>query len=150
MEGAWEKAALRRLIKREGRWPKPTPKNPSSEVISPLRAAILFSTGYLLAAPAFAVKRVHNRSVGGHTGPVQTSMAVDCKSLQAADRMLARTAGAVTREGHLPTKTKGGNSLTAVTDIPAKAVIIETRMKTISRLRPCRPFKRFRAHRGLS
>jgi hypothetical protein len=73
----------------------------------------------LLSAPALTVKRFHNRSFAGRIGPVivPTSMALDHKSSQAADRMLARTAGAVTKADRLRKKTKGGNSLTAVTSI---------------------------------
>jgi len=72
----------------------------------------------LLAAPAFAAKH-HNHSFVGRIGPVivPARMALDHKSLQAADRMLARTAGAVTKADRLRKKTKGGNSLTAVTTI---------------------------------
>lgn len=81
-----------------------------------------FSTGSccLFVARAFAVKRVHNHSFVGRIGPFPTSMTVDCKSSHAAHRMLVRTAGAVTREGHRPTKTKGDNSLIAATGILPK------------------------------
>jgi hypothetical protein len=62
---------------------------------------------------------VHNHSFVGHIGPVivAASMVLDHKSLQAAVRMLARTAEAVTRGDHSPTKTKGDSSLPAVVGI---------------------------------
>jgi hypothetical protein len=60
---------------------------------------------------------IHNHSTAGRIGPVivPTGMAVDHKSSKAVDRMLARTVGAVTVADRLPMKTKGGNSLPAVT-----------------------------------
>jgi hypothetical protein len=83
-----------------------------------LSSSSIGSSG-LLAAPALTVKGFRNRSFAGRIGPVivPTSMALDHKSSQAADRMLARTAGAVTKADRLQMKTMGGNSLTAVTSI---------------------------------
>jgi hypothetical protein len=73
----------------------------------------------LLGAPAWSVKPIHNHSMAGRIRHeiVPTGMVLDHKSSMAADHMLAHTAGAVTGADRLPRKTKGGNSLQAVTSI---------------------------------
>jgi hypothetical protein len=71
----------------------------------------------LIAGPASTVKQARKRSVAApHIDPmiVPTNKALDYKSSDAADRMLARIVAAVTRADRLPMKTKGGNSLPAL------------------------------------
>jgi hypothetical protein len=82
----------------------------------------------LLAAPAFAAKH-HNHSFVGRIGPVivPARMALDHKSLQAADRMLARTAGVVTTADRSGMKAMGGNSA-STNKHPAKAIVVEVRI----------------------
>ena len=81
----------------------------------------------LLAAPAFAAKH-HNHSFVGRIGPVivPARMALDHKSLQAADRMLARTAD---RSGM---KAMGGNSPPALTSILPRLSSLRSASATLS------------------
>jgi len=68
-------------------------------------------------------------------------MALDHKSSQAADRMLPRTAAAVTKADRLRMKTKGGNSLTAVTGILPTLSSLRFASATLSCSTYCGPVK---------
>ena len=87
----------------------------------------------LLAAPAFAAKH-HNHSFVGRIGPVivPARMALDHKSLQAADRMLARTAGVVTTADRSGMKAMGGNSPPALTSILPRLSSLRSASATLS------------------
>jgi hypothetical protein len=91
------------------------------------RSHFLFTGRFgLIAGPASTVKQTHKRSAAVldiDAVIVPRSTALDYKSSEAADRMLAHIAGEVTRADRLPMKTKGGSSLQAGTNLPRSSCL---------------------------